>query len=151
MRKYAEQAKVFCKAVTIAEKIMRNSKEHDAYTKTTVINSYKSMISLVEHAEKGMATLRSLAQLENEFLTYWNEGVGEDVDLFWQRLEAAGINYKRNNLFDNVLKNKKIRNFSEYSTVIDGLVIAQQMGKITEEDAVNLNNYIAAYEKRSRR
>jgi len=94
-------------------------------------------------------TLSGLRYLEDAFLTYWNEASGSHVEEFWRRINDRGLPYERKDHVAAVLARGRIRTRVEYEAVTDALVMYQQIGRITADEAGVLSEAIGAYERRS--
>jgi hypothetical protein len=57
------------------------------------------------------------------------------VEEFWRRLARSGIDIKRRDDVKDVLARKRIKDVHEYDTIVDSLVVLQQIGKLTKDDA----------------
>ena len=90
-----------------------------------------------------MAGLRSL---EHAFFTAWNEGSGPHVDEFWRRIAAHGLPYQRTDVLATVLARGRIVGRGEYETVNDLIVVAQQEGRITGDQANRLSAMLGEWE-----
>lgn len=92
--------------------------------------------------------IAGLKQLEADFLTYWNEASGEHADEFWRRVAAAGLPFVRRDLVREALNRGRIRSLEEYEAIVDGLVVLEQLGKVTPAETEALGEMIARYERR---
>lgn len=99
--------------------------------------------------EPPFANLRSLAYLEDAFLTYWNEASGEHVERFWHLVEERGLPFQRKDVVRAVLSRGRINNDIEYQTITDSIAIQQQIGKISRAEADRLSQMLGLFEKRS--
>ena len=90
----------------------------------------------------------SLKYLENDFLIYWNEADGEDIEKFWIELYKNGIDFERKDTIQAVLKRKRIKDIPEYDSVIDNIVVAEQIGRIDKSQVKELNQLIGEFEQR---
>jgi hypothetical protein len=97
------------------------------------------------------ATLRSLAYDEEDIFTEFNEGVGPNVERFWQLIKERGLPFERRDKIREILTRGRIRNDIEYQAVTDAIVILQQIGKISGEEAQQLSDMLGAFENRARR
>jgi hypothetical protein len=97
------------------------------------------------------ANLRSLSYTENDIFTHWNESGGPDVERFWQLIKERGLPFERRDKIREILNRGRIRNDIEYDVVTDSIVILQQIGKISGEEAKKLSDMLGAFEKRARR
>lgn len=145
---YQERAERLVKTIGIAEKIVRSSKSLDDVTKNYFTNWGQEIKGMALNPEPQFKKVSSIKYLENDFLIYWNESAGPDVEKFWTELYKNGIDFERKDIIQSVLKRKKIKNIYEYDNVIDNIVIAEQRGKINKEQVVELNKLIRVFEVR---
>ncbi len=92
--------------------------------------------------------LSSLKFYEEQALTYFQEGAGKVVELFWEKINDANIDYKRENKLLKILGRKKIKNESEYHLATDAMLPQLQMGIITQTDFDNLSRMIGDFENK---
>jgi hypothetical protein len=106
---------------------------------------------LTELMEQPPQTLAGLRHLETAFFTYWNESAGPHVDRFWAQVAAEGLPFERKDVLGDVLRRGRINNAGEHEVVVDHLVVAEQEGRITADEAARLSTYIGDYENRASR
>lgn len=145
--KYLARAQAFAEAVDVAVEIRttppwedRGAVEHYKWLKARAVPPY---------ADPVCANLRGLTQLESIFLTEWNEGSGEDVELFWKRVAERGLPFQRRDVVREVLARGRINSETEYQTITDGIVIQQQMGRISATEADKLGRMLGQFEQRA--
>jgi hypothetical protein len=156
--KYTARAQAFAEAIDIgislfvpmSEGERRNlasppSPEEEIAQMTTEWSRYKADALTPEPA---FATVRSLAYLEEAYLTYWNEAAGGHVERFWQAVAERALPYKRRDILREVLNRGRIGSEAEYETVTDSLAVQQQLGMISAEEAIKLNEFLGQYEER---
>ena len=54
-----------------------------------------------------------LKSLTNELLTYWNESINPDTEIFWTELKDNGIDFERKEPLRFALTKKRFRNFEQ--------------------------------------
>jgi hypothetical protein len=89
-----------------------------------------------------------LKQLIKEVLTPWNEEYDEDSQRFWKLAKQAGLPFNQRDYLGEILKRGRITNFDEYTIVEDSIVIWQQEGRITGQQAAQLEKMLDAYEQK---
>jgi hypothetical protein len=104
----------------------------------------------IRNPEPPFRNRASLRYLEEEFFTYWNEAIGRDVEEFWRRIAESGLPFERKDHVRAILAARKIANRIQYEAVQDGVVLWEQEGRITAEQAAALKGYVGAYELRRR-
>jgi hypothetical protein len=116
-------------------------------TVKTHLENHKNRIL---NAEKQFRTLESLKYDIDAVFTFFQEGIGETVEYFWKRIEEEeeGLDYKRVNKLEKILKRGKIKGMIEYDYVIDTMLAAKQKQLITVEELKKLNQLIGEYESK---
>lgn len=88
----------------------------------------------------------SLRSLQRDFLVRWNEGVGPDVEAFWERVAQAGIPVERQrDIVAETLKSGRIANMQDFVAIEDTFELLQTSGKVTEAQAHELNRMLDAF------
>jgi hypothetical protein len=159
--KYMARAQALAEAIDIGMPLFRPMTEAE---RETVLNPASNEAQIASNRafcldirqkalspEPPFATLRSLAYLEEAFFTAWNEGLGEHVEQFWQRIAERGLPFERRDLIREILTRRRIRNDIEYQAVTDALVVLQHIGKITDREVAQLAEMLEAFEKRAPR
>jgi len=145
---YQQRAEMLVEAVKIGIDILNRSVLIPEEDKPTYQKFFEGIIHMALHPEPPFRRVASLRYLEEAFLTSWNEGEGEDVKQFWLLLAEKKIGYTRKDPIAAVLKRKRIKDIHEYDFVVDNIVVAEQLGKITGEEAALLSNYLVVYENK---
>ena len=145
---YQDRADQLVRAVVIAGKIINESLSIDEVTKKHFINFGQHIKEMALHPTPQFRNISSIKHLENDFLTYWNESSGADVEMFWHLMAQHEISFERKDFLKKVLLQKRIKNSVEYDHVISGISIAEQTGRISNDEAIKLNQYLSAFEKR---
>jgi len=101
------------KACDIGHKIIRQSNYVDEKTKAAFL-AYASIKGIVENlSPTNGLTLYSLNILGTEILTYWNENIGLDTELFWSEMRASGSRIERKDPLVFALNKKRFRNVEQ--------------------------------------
>jgi hypothetical protein len=143
---YMARARALAEAVDIAVKIGATRPDELSDDELGFWRVHVKMKALAP--EPPFANLESLADLEDALFTYWNEAEGEHVDRFWRIVAERGLPFKRRDVVREVLKRGHIRDDVERQHVIDGLVILQQTGKISRQEADRLSSMLKQFEER---
>jgi hypothetical protein len=146
--KYAEQADKFAKAVDIAEQVIKESADFNADLAKSMLDFGTQVKHMALNPEPQFRRLVSLKYLESDFFIFWNESIGRDVDKFWNRVFENKLGYVRKDAIQDVLKRKKIKNIHEFDFIVDNIVVYEQTGRLSEQQVIELNKYIAGFEKR---
>ena len=145
---YQERAERLKKAIDIAEKIVSQSLEMEISLKKAMLSfgntTKKDALNPLPEFKK----IASIKCLENDFLIYWNETKGEDVERFWKEIYDNEIGFERKDTIKLVLKRNKIKNRNEYNNIIDTIVVAEQTGRITTVQKEILSKLISQFENR---
>ncbi len=97
--------------------------------------------------ELGYAKVASLAYLESAFFTYWNEGEGPHVDLFWDRIYECGLPYQRRDPIRKILKRGKVRSGMEAELLAD--VLSDVSGaRLKQAELKQLRHIMEEYERK---
>jgi len=147
---YQQRAEMLLEAVKIGIEIVNRSVLIPIADKPTYQKFFEGIIHMALHPEPQFRKVASLRYLEETFLTSWNEGDGEDVKEFWLRIAEKKIGYAKKDTITAVLKRKKIKDVHEYDYIIDNVVIAEQLGRITKSEAELLSNYLSTFENRQK-
>ena len=150
--KYLQSSINLVKAIDIAIESFKKfpPKNWDTNTLNHVINVYKEWKEGRINAELKFKNLSSLKyDIENVF-TNFQEGSGDEVNYFWDKIKEHNLPYKRENKLVKILKRKKIKDDIEFDFVTDVMVPYQQEDLINEEELILLNTYIGDFENRSR-
>lgn len=97
---------------------------------------------------------RKIASLNYDIqavFTYFQEGAGEAVAYFWEQLTKENLGYVREDKLRKILDRGKIKGRIEYELAIDSIVAAEQVGKITKLEAIQLSEMIGGFETRRER
>lgn len=148
---YQEHAEELAAAVDIAEKAILELGVEERQADEQMIAWGKEVKELALNPESAFKTVASLKYLINDFFIYWNEASGPAVEAFWKEIEASQLPFERKDLISDILRRGKIRNIPEYEAVTDGLVVLEQIGKITSEQAATLSQYLGEFEARKQK
>lgn len=140
-RNYNDAVKEFVKAVDLSIETKKK------YRPEQDVLHEEGLKQMAENAEPQFKSIRSLKYLEEALFTYYNEGADEDVNYFWSLIKENNLPYERENKLEKILAKNKISNIHEYDFVTDGLVVYQQEGIITAEQAATLSLLIGEYEQ----
>ncbi len=147
---YQERADRLAKTVDIAVKIIHESDRYGNDFKTPMINFCNQVKQMALNPEPQFKKVASIKYLESDFLTYWNESADKEVDEFWTELYKNGIDFERKDIIKTVLKRGKIKDIHEYDNIVDNIVVAEQIGRINKEQAIELSQMIGDFESRNK-
>ena len=144
-----EQLSYLKEATFIAEesmsKLATNDEDFRRSFREFILDMRKSCIQ----REQRFMNMASVNMAINDFLVYYNEGGGPDVEEFWRRVQEAGLPFERKDVLRIVLNRDRVRTRSEYDIVIDTAIPASQTGRITEEQCSRLLQLAENYEQRA--
>lgn len=109
---------------------------------------WKNSILNRESKFRNMASLKY--DIQNVF-TFFQEGHGRTVEFFWERLAKEDLGYQREDKLRKIIENNKIKNLIEYNLVIDSILAAEQLGRITRTESIQLSNLIGEFESRKKK
>ena len=148
---YNEKANEIVKAIELAEEVILDSTELAQEMKKYMIDFGNEMKESALNPEPQFRKVASLKYLENDFLIYWNESEGEDVEKFWKKVSINKLSFKRKDVIQSVLKRKKIKDIHEHNIIVDRLIVAQQLGQINQSEVKLLNQLISKFEKKDKK
>lgn len=136
-RQYVERAEALAAAADIATAIRGD--EPSAFE--------LAVKQMALHPELGFATVSSLASLEADFFTYWNEGAGRDMEAFWREIERRRLPFRRRDVVAEVLARGRITSREDYDTVTD--LISDD--RFSDAEKQKLGSMLGAYESSAAR
>lgn len=83
----------FIDSIDVNDKIVRESKIMDENTKDAFLKMSNSTRDILDKHPK--MTSYGLLSLKSELLTYWNESINPDTEIFWLELKTKGVEYER--------------------------------------------------------
>jgi hypothetical protein len=148
-RNYKDESEKLAKAIDIAIESFRkfNSFNLTESQVDTVIKAFEERRFFALNPEPQFKKLASLEYLIEETFTPFQDGAGEAVEYFWKKIAEANLDYKRENKLRKILDRGKIKGRIEYEYVTDMIVIAQQENMVTNDEAVQLSEMLATYER----
>jgi hypothetical protein len=146
--KYTQSVDNLCKAIDIAVSVLQEypPKGFNPSHVTNFVNAYLDFKNRAENPEPQFRNLKSLSYVINDVFIYFQEGSGDTVNAFWDKVKELNLPFKRENKLAKILKRKKINNKIEFDFVIDVLVPYQQEKLIDKDDVDLLNKLIAEFE-----
>ena len=107
----------------------------------------KNNVIIPEPQYKNLASLKHHIQ---DVFTYFQEGSGDTVEYFWNRIIEENLDYKRENKLEKILKRGKIRGRVEYDYLTDMILVAEQVGLSTKSETEKLSNMLTEYETKKK-
>ena len=101
--------------------------------------------------EKKFKKIASLKYVIADVFTYFQEAEGHTVEYFWEQIEKSNLGYIREDKLRKMLDRGKINGDIEYGIVVDSIVAAEQVNRITQTEVLKLNEMLAAYESKKAR
>lgn len=99
----------------------------------------------------GVTRVVEVRCLVADFLVVWNESSGAHVEQFWAEVARRKLPFQRKDPIAAALARGRISGRTEYEAAVDGIVVRQQEGTLSETDARRLSAMIGAYETRTNR
>jgi hypothetical protein len=149
-RTYEAEATKLGLAIDIAIEAFRSEcpPEFEKKDQEHFIRCYAEWKEQCLNPEPQFKNLASLKYSINDVFTYFQESAGPTIEYFWKRITEEGLDYKREDKLAKILKRGKIRGRIEYEYVTDIIVVAQQVGLCTEEQAKQLSEMLGEFEMR---
>lgn len=150
--KYLEAAENLVKAIDIAIDVLKvaSIKDFREQDKQQFISVYSGWKEELINPQPQYANMASLKYSIEGVFTYFQEGSGQTVEMFWQKIKESGLPYKRENKLAKILKRKKIKNDIEYDFVIDVIVPYKEEGIINDDEFILLNKLIGEFEQKNK-
>jgi hypothetical protein len=152
-KNYQQEAEKLAKAIKVAIETFEKFKSFgltDLQFKQ-LVEGYTNYERMVLNPEPQYRRLQSLQFLIEAVFTTFQEGKGEAIEYFWQRLKEERLDYTRENKLEIILNRGRIKGRIEYEYVIDMLIVAQQENLISAQQALRLNEIIGIYENKNRK
>ena len=146
-KKYQERAEQIANAIDIAETVVSKSKLLDDKTREHFIKWGREMKQMALNPRLPFNKVVSLKYLESDFLSFWNEEQGEDVDEFWTEVYKSGLAFERKDTIRTVLNRKRIKDIHVYNNIVDNIVVAEQIGRIDKSQALVLSQLLGQFEE----
>jgi hypothetical protein len=145
---YDSQAELTIKVIDIAIKCFTNypPKEFEESHIKQFVNTYMDFKNKVINPEPRFKNTKSIEQIKNDVLIYFQEGTGDAVNSFWHEVNTQKLEIKRTNNLEKILKRGKIKNQNEYDLIIDLYNSYQDSKIITEKDISKINTMILDFE-----
>lgn len=147
-RTYKEEVKKLCLAIDIAIDAFKRYPPKDwtpEVLNMVTSNLQNDKLARIE-VEPKHRTLASLKYDIQAVFTYFQEGTGEAVEYFWEKIVETKLDYKRENKIEKILKRGKIRGRIEFDYVTDMIVVAEQIGMTSNEETQKLSAMLKEFE-----
>ena len=126
----------------------KDSKKENLDHIISVYYEWKDSILNPEPKYKKIASLKYSVQ---DVFTYFQEALGETVEYFWRQIAKENLGYIREDKLRKILIRGKIKGRIEYELAIDSVVVAEQDGRITEQESKQLSKIIEEFEAREKK
>jgi len=114
-------------------------------------HSIKCYLDWKEKALNPEPKFRSLASLKyiiKDTFDFFNESSGLGIEYFWERITQEQLGYERQDILAKIFERGKIRGRTQYEFAVDVIIVYEQMGKITADQASKLGAMIGDYENK---
>ena len=115
------------------------------------INVYSGWKNSILNPEPKFRKITSLKYHIQDVFTYFQEGSGDAVEHFWKELAVQNLGYVREDKLRKIINRGIIKGRIEYDLVTDSIVSAQQVGRITEQEANQLSEMLGQFETKSKK
>jgi len=152
LKSYKEESESLAIAIDIAIEAYINCipKDWEQHHLDHVVSMHKEWKNNVINPEPQYKNLASLKHHIQDVFTYFQEGSGDTVEYFWNRIIEENLDYKRENKLEKILKRGKIRGRVEYDYLTDMILVAEQVGLSTKSETEKLSNMLAEYETKKK-
>lgn len=144
---YDDEANKLAQAIDIAIESFKMYPP-DGFDEKQLTHVYEKYKTAVLSPKKRFRNKSGLNQSTYEVFTYFQEGHGNTVNVFWDKINESKLDFRRENRLAKILKRKKIKDHLEFDFVIDTLVPYQQEGLISSDEVELLSKLIADFETR---
>ena len=147
-RTYQEEATKLAAAIDIAIEAFKEEcpSNFNKSQQEHFIATYTEWKERCLNPDPQFKNLTSLNYSINDVFTYFQEGTGNTVEYFWNKIQEEGLDYERENKLEKILKRGKIKGRIEYDYVTDMIVVAEQVGLTTPEESIKLGEMLGEYE-----
>jgi len=147
---YSSQAELIINIIDIAIDCFTKNppKEFKESHIKQFVNTYIDYRNKVINPEPQFRNLKSLKYIKNDVLTYFQEGSGKAVDIFWKEVNEKQFGFIRVNRFEKVLQRGKINSQIEYDMIIDHYNSYIETNTLSNTEIINLNELISDFEKK---
>ena len=146
------RANFLLKAVEISNKIFAQSNSGDKQVKLAfqALNEYSKCF--IESAlKKDKLTSYEVKSIENEFFSYWNNTINEDVEIFWEEITKSDLPFQRKSALRELLTKGRFRQVEQWIDLYNNFQNIKDSGflhrQFKNEELVELNNLIEKEEK----
>lgn len=143
---YDERARQFAQAVDVVIGVVMGSPSYSDTDKATLTQGFAELRHMALEPQPQFRRVASLRYLEEALLSGWNDANGPEADHIWSEIRKLGLPYTRKDVLSTILKRKRIKDQHEFDYVTDSIVIAQQEGRITEEQAIALDRMLMDFQ-----
>ncbi len=146
---YNSQAELIVNVIDLAINCFTKNapKEFEENHIKQFVNTYIDYRNKVINPEPQFRNLKSLKYIKNDILTYFQEGTGKTVDVFWKEVNEKQFGIVRVNKFEKVLHRGKINNQIEYDIIIDLYNSYIETNMLSNIEIIKINELILGYEK----
>ena len=134
----------FLQLTDIAEEVYESSEDLDEADKASFLKTLEW-----EREKAPQVPARSLEQLQSQFMTQWNEGIGRDVERFWDRVEQSDIDLRRRDRVREVLTAGKIGSPDLFFDLEDHFAYFEESDKLDDAEVDRLARLMDEFEKAS--
>jgi hypothetical protein len=143
---YDDRARQFVQAVDIIQNVCSPSSRFSDEQKTMISKGFAEFQRMALNPEPPFRRIASLRYLEEEVLSGWYNATGPDADSIWSQIREQGLPYQRKDILATVLKRRRIKDQHEFDYITDSIVLAQQDGRITKEQALELDSLLIKFQ-----
>ena len=104
----------FYKIIATGDEIINDSENFHSKTKESFANYSQDIIKRInEFSRNGKQNLTIINTFKKEYLTFWNENVSTETEMFWWKLEKEKIEVERKEPFKYALLKNRFQNVQQ--------------------------------------
>jgi hypothetical protein len=143
---YDDRARQFVQAVDIIKNVCSQSSRFSDEQKTMISKGFTEFQRMALNPEPPFRRIASLRYLEEEVLSGWYNATGPDADSVWSQIHEQVLPYQRKDVLAKVLKRRRIKDQHEFDYITYSIVLAQQDGRITKGQALELDSLLMKFQ-----
>lgn len=140
------------KVINIAIEVIKNNPPK-GFTDSNInqfLDTYLDIKNAISNPDPKHKNSTSLKYYTNDVFTFFQEGHGDAVSIFWDKIKEINLPFKRENKILKILKRRKINSQIEYDFVTDVMNPYKTEGLISNDDLSLINDLLRDYEKKQR-
>jgi hypothetical protein len=142
----------FCKIIATGSEIINDSENFHSKTKESMSKYSQDIIKRInDFSRNGKQNLTIINSFKKEYLTFWNESISKETEMFWWKLENGKIEVERKEPFKYALLKNRFQNVHQGMDANKNWHSIKEFGYInkrfTENQIIKLQEIIEKDEK----